>query len=174
MLIRVLPHREPLPQANHYFLEEVAVACSKSVSDYQLPEAVKLLAIDRQYVLSKEPAQGVASYSLGRFFGYAKERLSVRLSGRAYQALKKYYLEQARRSVEALKWEFSHFPYPAWGGVLKQTFAILKATNAVRQSTGLPVIPTSCVQTKRRALKPFEGLGAMKHSVAKAEFALAA
>ena len=57
----------------------------------------------------REVAVKYGGYSIG----YAKERLSVRLSGRAYQALKKYYLEQARCSVKALKWEFSHFPYPA-------------------------------------------------------------
>jgi hypothetical protein len=106
---------------------------------------------ERQFFDVREKPIQYGGYSIG----YAREKLSVRLSGKAYGELKRYYLAQARASTESLKWEFSSFPYAPWGGVLKQTFAILKAVNASRKAAGLPVVPTSCVVTKRKAVKPF-------------------
>lgn len=92
----------------------------------------------------------------GYSIGYANERLSVRLTGKAYKELKSYYLSLARGPLEALQWELRHFPYASWGGVLKQTFAILKSVNVLRKAASVPVVSNSCVQTKRRAVKPFE------------------
>lgn len=91
----------------------------------------------------------------GYSIGYAGESLSVRLASQAYRELKSYYLGQARQSVSSLEWEFSHFPYPAWGGVLKQEFAMLKGVNATRKAARLPPVSTACICTKRNSVKPF-------------------
>ncbi len=92
----------------------------------------------------------------GYSIGYSNERLSVRMEGKAFRELKRYYLGMARAPIKTLMWEFGHFPYVSYGGILKQTFAILKAVNVIRAAATLKPIPTSCVQVRRRPVKPFE------------------
>ena len=92
----------------------------------------------------------------GYSISYGVRGVSVRLSERAYEALRREYLGMAKCRREQLEREFRRFPYDAWGGTLKQAFTILKAVNQERRSLGLTVVPNACIPVKRRSVKPFE------------------
>ena len=91
-------------------------------------------------------------YSIGHRNGHT----SVRMSRKAYRELKDHFLRIAVNGQrEQLEREFMQAPFEPWGGVTRQMFCILRASNRARKSAGLPLIPNDCVRTRRRQLRPF-------------------
>ena len=93
----------------------------------------------------------------GYSIGWNRDRLTVRMTPRAYQELKDYYLAMATRfhSVEMVEVEFSKGPFEPYGGVTRQMFSILRAVNRARGVAGLKQVSNECIRVKRKSLKPF-------------------
>ena len=107
---------------------------------------------ERWFFDVRETAIQFKEYSIG----YADERLSVRLTKRALSGLRNYYVSLALRPLPFIREELATFPYEAYGGVLKQRYAIVRSMNIKRRAAGLPAIPTSYVRRRRKPVKPFE------------------
>lgn len=110
--------------------------------------------------------QGVAAYrdvreTPIRFGGYSighRGKTSVRISRQAYRVLKQHFLAIATKhySTQSLEKEFRRSPFEPYGGVTRQMFAVHRAVNRARKTAGLRPVPSDCIRTRRRAVKPFE------------------
>ena len=96
-----------------------------------------------------------------QFGGYSvgwRERVTVRISPRAYRELRAYFVEQAsnRKSIESLEHDFSSFPFEPYAGVTRQLLSIYRHVNRVRRVAGLCAVPRECLRIRRRPVRPFE------------------
>ena len=113
--------------------------------------------VKRQFRDVREESLRFGGYSIG----YSRGRLNVRLSKNARAELREMFMQQALLPREHIEWEFRNFPFVAWGGVIRQCFAILKAVNGKRKAAGLCEVSEKCVVRRRVSIKPFEKTEAM-------------
>lgn len=94
----------------------------------------------------------------GYSIGWNRDRLSVRMTPRAYRELKDYYLSLATKlhSAEAVEADLNKAPFEPYGGVTRQMFSIWRAVNRARGVGGLKQVSKDCLRVKRKSVKPFE------------------
>ena len=129
------------PGHHKFFAEHQTVKRSK-----------KSWIIHRQYADVRKTPIVYAGYSVGHRNGHA----TVRMSQKAYITLKGHFERLAlTEGVETLDREFSRAPFEPYGGVTRQMFCILRATNRLRKKSGLQPISHDCIPTRRKSLRPF-------------------
>ena len=81
----------------------------------------------------------------------------MRIEQEQYKLLKATFQETAllRKDPADIGAQIDALPFERYRGVLKQLFALVKATNEVRGPAGLPKVPNSVIRVKRRIFKPF-------------------
>lgn len=86
-----------------------------------------------------------------------KLRVRVQIGRERYLDLKAYLLELAvRLPVEELSRMFFAVPFEPYAPVRIQLWNLLRWVNKARHAAGLERVPSSCIRTKRRIVKPFE------------------
>ncbi len=153
---RTGPDGRPLANVQYIRYRDFWVLLATSGSHRFFPEHTQLadggLSTIRQYKDVRETPIVFGGYSIGH-----NGKASVRISRPAYRELKGHFLQlaTAHRSTERLEREFHRWPFEPYGGVTRQTFAVLRAVNQARKTAGFMPVPTRCVRVKRKVVKPF-------------------
>ena len=99
--------------------------------------------------------------------GSQRGHVSVRIHPDEYRALKAYFESIAcHRSVEKLRWEFSHLPFEPYARIRRQYRHILDAANRARRRAGFEPVPADCLPRKRVIFRPFEAYPSLRREAA--------
>lgn len=95
-----------------------------------------------------------------KLFGYAISYRAghphVRIEQKRYLDLKSYFSEiAAHRSREALEQQLRSLRFEPYAPVRSQLHVILREINGKRKKSGFAPLPSSCLRTRRRIVKPF-------------------
>lgn len=95
-----------------------------------------------------------------KLFGYAISYRAghphVRIEQQQYLELKSYFAEVAvRRKKEALERGLRFLHFEPYAPVRSQLCAVLREINRRRKAAGFDPLPSSCLRTRRRIVKPF-------------------
>jgi hypothetical protein len=95
-----------------------------------------------------------------KLFGYAVSYRAghphVRIEQSRYLDLKAYFSDLAvHRSVETLRREFGGLPFEPYAPVRSQLHCILREVNRGRKLAQFELLPSSCLRTRRRVVRPF-------------------
>jgi hypothetical protein len=96
-----------------------------------------------------------------KLFGYAVSYRNghphVRIEQERYLELKAWFTEKAaHRKRESLENEFQALRYEPYAPVRSQLHCILREVNRRRKAAQFEPVPSSCIQTRRRVVSPFE------------------
>lgn len=93
----------------------------------------------------------------GYSIGYRDGHPHVRIAGVQYRAITDAFLEAAlSATADAIAAQFRALPFEPYGPVKAQLKKLLFKVNRARRAAGLEKVPSSCLRTKRRTVRPFE------------------
>jgi len=101
-----------------------------------------------------------AGYSVGVGTDpHGQVHASVRIAPEEYRWLKRFMVQFGRNATaEEVASEFRMLRFEPYRPVVRQLFSVLRAVNRIRKTAGLEQVPSDCIRTRRRVLRPFDDL----------------